>query len=47
MNEAKGKLEKQKKDYEEMVLRLESKEEEIQTQRRKFQNTDSLDVFND
>jgi hypothetical protein len=30
-----------------MVAKLEAGEEEVQTQRRKFQNTDSLDVFAD
>ncbi len=47
MNEAKERLEKQKKDYGDMVAKLEAGEEQVQTQRRKFKNVDSLDVFAD
>ena len=47
MNNASEKLAKMCKNYDDMVVKLETEQEETLQKRRKFENTSSLDVFAD
>jgi hypothetical protein len=47
MNNAAGKLAQKAQSYLEMVAKLDCQSEESMSRRRKFQDCDALDVFND
>ena len=47
MNSADDKLAKMAKNYGDLLAKLQRQQEEVQQKRRKFENTNSLDVFAD